>query len=242
MMNKLLAKAERKALSVLRKEIAKREYTAFCKIRSYIADRCLHRFYLREFWKALYKVADDNFGKGNRDCRSVDELMNALHQTSPEKVVVKSLRAWAEVHLPHHVFRILESEDSLYIVASSMDGFPVTMSAKDLVSVLLAFDEYTATKDMDAMLEKTLIEVSAEKKATEMLTQTASLLIEDILKTEQFRFDVRMQKNGRLCCTIHKWASWMPNKVFRTSFETFREDFIEAYKDFKCRNSVCYYL
>lgn len=241
-MEVLMTKAQKKAVKALKKELARRDDYGYRELKSYVNGGYMHRIYFREYWKAFFKLASKEFGEKGCNCRTIDELVQEICMYAHGECAVKCLRAWAEICLPHNTFRVLEAEGCLHIVASSMDGFPVTMPAKKLIELLLAYDEYSAKIDIEALMEQAVMEVSVEAKSRQMLTQTASLLIEDILKTEQFRFDVRMQKNGRLCCTIHKWASWMPNKVFRTSFETFREDFIEAYKDFKRRNSVCYYL
>ena len=54
-----------------------------------------------------------------------------------------------------------------------------------------------------------------------------------IIDDEKISFEVKQQKNGRLCFTINRRASWLPNKVFRTTFETLREDFAKAYDEFK---------
>ena len=222
-MEVLMTKAQKKAVKALKKELARRDDYGYRELKSYVSGGYMHRIYFREYWKTFFELASKEFGDKGCDCCTIDELVQ-------------------EICLPHNTFRVVEAKGCLHIVASSMDGFPVTMPAKKLIELLLAYDEYSAKIDIEAQMEQAVMEVSVEAKSRQMLTQTASLLIEDILKTEQFRFDVRMQKNGRLCCTIHKWASWMPNKVFRTSFENFREDFIEAYKDFKRRNSVCCYL
>ena len=241
-MEKLIAKAQKKTVKVLKKELARRYDYGYRELTSYVEGGHMHRIYLREYWKAFFKLAEKEFGEKGCDCSSVEGLVKEFEKSAPDRCTVKLLRAWAEIKLTHSTFRILEAEGSLHVVASCLDGFPVTMPAKTLVEMLLAYDEHLATLDLDALMEQMVMEVSVEAMSRQMLTQTASLLIEDILQTERFRFDVRLQRNGRLCCTIHKWASWMPDKVFRTSFETFREDFIEAYKDFKLRNSVCYYL
>ena len=241
-MEKLIAKAQKKTVKVLKKELARRGDYGYRELMSYVDGGYMHSIYIIEYWKAFFKLAEKEFGEKGCDCSSVEGLVKEFEKSAPDRCAVRLFRAWTEIRLTRTTFRILEEEGALHVAASCLEGFPVTMPAKTLVEMLLAYDEYCETLDLDALMEQAVMEVSVEAMSRQMLTQTASLLIEDILQTEKFRFDVRMQKNGRLCCTIHKWASWMPNKVFRTSFETFREDFIEAYKDFKCRNSVCYYL
>ncbi len=113
---------------------------------------------------------------------------------------------------------------------------------EDLKDTILEYDLNTREIDLDAILDQALLELSAEEKAKQILTMTARTLIEDVLKGEHVRFEVTQQKNGRLCCKILRAASWLPNKIFRTSFETFREDFIKAYAEFKRQNTTRYYL
>ena len=62
---------------------------------------------------------------------------------------------------------------------------------------------------------------------------TAQALIQNLIDDEKISFEIKQQKNGRLCFTINRRASWLPNKVFRTTFETLREDFAKAYDEFK---------
>ena len=262
MMKKLLAKAEKKAVSVLKAELVKRR-DGCIGLSYHRLERYLKHFYLKEFWKIYYQMVARQSDTGGCDCTTMDSILSAFRNAAAEsasqpsagkdavrpKVVkgtvaqaalqdctVRSLRKWVEVKLSHHIFRILESDGTLYIVAESMDAFPITMHVDRLVKTVCAYDNYTDDLDFSTLMNNALLEVTAEEKSIQMLTMTARTLVEDVLKEENISFDVRRQKNGRLCCTIHKWASWLPNKVFRTSFDTFRSDFIEAYKDFRLRN------
>ena len=262
MMKKLLAKAEKKAVSVLKAELVKRR-DGCIGLSYHRLERCLKYFYLKEFWKIYYQMVARQSDTGGCDCTTMDSILSAFRNAAAESAsqpsagkdavrpevvkgavaqaalqdcTVRNLRKWVEVKLSHHIFRILESDGTLYIVAQSMDAYPVTMSADSLVKTVAAYDCYVGNVDFTTLLSSALLDVEAEEKSTTILTTTARTLVEDVLKEENISFDVRRQKNGRLCCTIHKWASWLPNKVFRTSFDTFRSDFIEAYKDFRLRN------
>ena len=85
------------------------------------------------------------------------------------------------------------------------------------------------------------MEDHAQKKSEEILTMTVMSLIQDLIDEDKISFEVKQQKNGRLCFTINRRASWLPNKIFRTTFETLREDFAKAYDEFKKdRYRVCY--
>lgn len=261
-MKRLLVKAEMKAVSVLKTELVKRR-DGCIGLSDHRSERCLKHFYLKEFWQIFYQMVARQSDTEGCDCATMDSILSAfqnaaaesaslasagkdslqpedgkgaLEQTVLKDCTIRNLRKWVEVKLSHHTFRILDSDGTLYIVAESMDAFPVTMQLDSLIKTVAAYDAYAGEVDFSTMLSNVLLEVETEEKSTMMLTMTARKLVEDLLEEENVRFDVRIQKNGRLCCTIHKWASWLPNKVFRTSFETFRDDFIEAYKDFKLRN------
>lgn len=236
-MKKLITKAEKKSISAFKKELVKRRGGA--GLSDFRAERYLRYFYFKEFWKIFYQLFARQFGTEGCDCTTLDSVSTAFRKTDLKQCTVRNLRAWAEVRLAHNTFRILESEGVFYIVAASMDAFPITMHVVNLVAAVIAYDDYTGDTDFSALLDQVILEIEAEEKSKHILTMTARPLVEDVLKGESVRFDVRQQKNGRLCCTIYRWASWLPDKVFRTSFDTFREDFIKAYKDFKLRNRNC---
>jgi hypothetical protein len=117
-----------------------------------------------------------------------------------------------------------------------MDTFPIKMSSERLVSMLRSFDAYLGKNlsSVDEVFESAIIEYYAAKKSGEILKATAMNLIGDLMD-DPISFEVKMQKNGRLCFTIDRRASWLPNKVFRTTFETLREDFAKAYKEYKAQ-------
>lgn len=235
-MEKILAQAEKKTISALKKELVKRR-DGCIGLSDPRLGRYMKHFYLKELWKIFFQNFTKRYEEEGRDFTCVDSVISAFSHLDPAKCMVRNLRAWVEVKLAHHTFRILEAEGVFYVVAESMDAFPITMHAASLVAAVTAYDDYTDQMDFNALLDQTLLDIAAEDKCQQMLTMTARALVEDILKGEDVRFEVSQQKNGRLCCTIHRWASWFPDKVFRTSFETFREDFIKAYEDFKSRNS-----
>lgn len=231
-MYKIVAHAEKKTISALKKELVKRR-DGCIGLSDHRLGRYLKYFYLKEFWKIFYRLIAGKYKGEGCDLTCMDSVVTSFSHLDPDKCTVRNLRGWVEVKLVHHIFRILEADGVFYIVAASMDAFPITMHASDLVAAVTAYDEYTCHLDFDSLLDQAWQDVTAEEKCRQMLTMTARVMIEDILEGENVRFDVCQQKNGRLCCTIHKWASWLPNKVFRTSFQTFRDDFVKAYKEFK---------
>ena len=261
-MIKLISKAEKKAIRVLKKELLRR-MDGCINISDHRYERYLKYFYLKEFWKIYFPIATEQFKPEGCDCTCIEEVFSFFEQTlikdsyampsfsspsadgrlfSGRDLSVRNLHGWVEVKLPDKTFRIIEADGIFYIAASSMDSFPIEIPLARLLDTILAFDQYTQETDLGAILNKTMLEVSADEKAKQILTMTARTLIEDVLNGEHVRFEVTQQKNGRLCCKIFRFASWLPNKIFRTSFETFREDFIKAYDEFRKKNSTRYYL
>jgi hypothetical protein len=275
-MKRLISRAEKKAIRVLKKELLRR-MDGCINISDHRYERYLKYFYMKEFWKFYFPIATEHFKPEGCDCTCIEEVFSFFEQalikdsyampyiSSPSAdgrllsghdscistddrlfrgrdLSVRNLPGWVEVKLPDKTFRIIEADRVFYIVASSMDGFPIEIPLARLLDTILAFDLYTQETDLGAILNKTMLEVSADEKAKQILTMTARTLIEDVLKGEHVRFEVTQQKNGRLCCKILRFASWFPNKIFRTSFETFREDFIKAYDEFRKQNSTRYYL
>jgi hypothetical protein len=158
----------------------------------------MKHFYLKELWKTFFQIFTNRYEKEGCDFICMDSLISAFSHLYPAKCMVRNLRAWVEVKLAHHTFRILEAEGVFYVVAESMAAFPITMHAASLVAAVTAYDDYTDQMDFNALLDQTLLDIAAEDKCQQMLTMTARVLVEDILKGEDVRFEVSQQKNGRL--------------------------------------------
>lgn len=234
-MEKMISKAEKLAVNMLKKEISRRRRTGV-GIAGHNSGRYLKHFYLKGFWKQFYNVCCDRYESALTDCGSLGYISEVFQQQRFKECTVRNILKWIEVRFANTTFRILESEGRFYVVATSMDAFQIKMNVADLFKVLVAYDSYTSPENVDALLQQVLLEVSAEEKSIRLLTITARALIADLLEGDDVKFEVRMQKNGRLCCTLIPRASWLPSKIFRTSIETFREDFIKAFKDYKLRN------
>ena len=170
-----------------------------------------------------------------------DKILDSLHSVylafaglSKDGCIITETPAWVQIKLTNHTYWISQSSGCLYITAGNMDTFPIKMSADRLVLMIQSFDKHLGPNQssVDEVFEAAVIEYYAAKKSGEILKATAMNLIGDLMD-EPISFDVKMQKNGRLCFTIDRRASWLPNKVFRTTFETLREDFAKAYKEYK---------
>lgn len=237
-MNSLVLKAEKKAVLALKKEIKARNLGK--SLDNNVVRKQMKAWYLRRLWKLTYDLAADKFCHDGSRTAALTDIAAVLKTLPDGKCTVGETPAWLHVKLANHAYLVTESNGSLYITATGMATFPVRMTPEDLVALIEAFDSYLGTTDVEQLFEKAVLEYHAEEKSMEILTLTARSLIQDLLKVCDVKFEVRKQKNSRLCCTIFNPASWMPNKVFRTSFETFPEDFIAAYRDFKLRDSNLY--
>ena len=75
-----------------------------------------------------------------------------------------------------------------------------------------------------------------EKKSSEVLHTAARAILSDLLAAEKnVWFNIRLQKNGRLCCRVMEYADWLPGTTFRTDWENLRADFTKALKDLRTR-------
>lgn len=238
-MNAIINKAEKKAISALMKEIKRRE--GYHSLENPRAKRLLKQWFVKEFWRRVNELA---VKEAAQDPVPVDlrSLASSFATLCKGGCVVKETPAWIEIRLTNHSYWISCSEEKLYITGGHMDTFLIGMNTERLVSMVEAFDAFLGKNDVEIeqVFERALMEYQAQKKCEVILTRTALTLIQDLIDDEKISFEVKQQKNGRLCFTINRRASWLPNKVFRTTFETLREDFAKAYDEFKKeRNRVC---
>ena len=239
-MNAIINKAEKKAISALMKEIKRRE--GYHSLENPRAKRLLKQWFVKELWR---KVNQLTVKEAVQDCVPVDlrSVGSSFVSQCKGGCIVEETTAWIEIILPNHSYWITCSKGKLYITASHMDTFLIGMNTERLVSMVEAFDAFLGKDDVEIeqVFERALMEYHAQKKCEEILTMTALTLIQDLIDDEKISFEVKQQKNGRFCFTINRRASWLPNKIFRTTFETLREDFAKAYDEFKKdRYRVCY--
>ena len=231
-MNTIINKAEKKAISALMKEIKRRN--GYHSLENPRAKRLLKLWFVKEFWRRVHELT---VKEATGDVIPVDlrSLASSFATLCKGGCVVKETPAWIEIRLTNHSYWISSSEGNLYITAGHMDTFLIGMNTERLVSMVESFDAFLGKDDVEIeqVFERALMEYHAQKKCEEILTMTALTLIQDLIDDEKISFEVKQQKNGRLCFTINRRASWLPSKVFRTTFETLREDFAKAYDEFK---------
>ena len=239
-MKGIINRAEKKAISALMKEIKRRN--GYHSLENPRAKRLLKLWFVKEFWRRVHELT---VKEATGDVIPIDlrSLASSFATLCKGGYVVKETPAWIEIRISNHSYWISCSEGKLYITAGHMDTFLIGMNTERLVSMVESFDAFLGKDDVEIeqVFEKALMEYHAQKKCEEILTMTAMALIQDLIDDEKVSFEVKQQKNGRLCFTIKRWASWLPNKVFRTTFETLREDFVKAYNEFKAQR-VRYYF
>ncbi len=235
MMEKLLEKARKRAAAALKKALVERK--RLLERDSYRKGRFLQEYYLEEFWKSFYSLAQEKYGVEHGECDSTAPLVEAFGRAVPMFKCDTRVTIWKEFKLANHKYGMLEEDGLIYIAPYGASPLPVTMLPDDLVATILAFDSCTSDAEIDKILEEMEFELSVEEKCTQVLNATAMGLIGNQLGGKDVQLDVRCQKNGRLLCRIRSLASWRPDTIFRTdSFETFLEDFKVAYKRFAENN------
>jgi hypothetical protein len=232
-MDAVIIRAEKRAVSALIKEIKRRE--AYHSLEKHRGRQLLKVWFLKELWRRVYRIAS-KMAEEDTFPESLHSVYLAFAGLSKDGCIITETPAWVQIKLTNHTYWISQSSGCLYITAGNMDTFPIKMSSERLVSMLRSFDAYLGKNlsSVDEVFELAIIEYYAAKKSGEILKATAMNLIGDLMD-EPISFEVKMQKNGRLCFTIDRRASWLPNKVFRTTFETLREDFAKAYKEYKAQ-------
>ena len=247
-MKRVVCRAHRKSISAL-KEYFKtgpgRGYT----LEDIGVDNC-KRFLQKAFWSNLKEIANDRFGvpeveqnsrrgdtRGESPAANLDDALRGLGDYVVNSWMTNKTSGWAEVRLQNNSYWITLSKGKLYATSSTMKTFNVRMPQEKMVQMMFAYDAYMGGGDIDRYVEETYREYMAEEKAIEVLTVAVKSLVEDIWPENTY-FNVRQQKNGRLCCTFSSPYGWGADVIFRTDMVNFREDFIKAHERFKRKSAA----
>lgn len=188
--------------------------------------------YLRKLWRLTFLLGNKESGTAH-DNSSLNrtDIAASLQSHLHERCMAMGTQSWTGVKLPNHSYIISDAGDGIYITAYNTDAQRSLMSAEDTAQLMIAFDAFLNNWEQE--IDDAMLAYSAEKQAALVLKMTASVILEDILaENEGVYFKMKLQKNGRLRCNIISQASWLPDKVFRTTWETLREDFTAALKDY----------
>lgn len=229
-MTEIIIKADRKAKASMSVTIERSDKYAsngnHTQWRRYWKDK-----YLREFWSHAFRLANEAW-EGTP--ANKDEILRYIEEYSRGNCRITKTSAWADVKLRNTTYIISESGKQIFITAFNTTAQRSSMSSEDTARLIIAIDEYL--DQWEKSIDEALLAYRAEQQACEMLKTTAMVLIGDLIeKTPNITFKLKLQKNGRLCCTLIGPDYWNQKTLFRTSWETFREDFARALTEFEQR-------
>ena len=229
-MTEIIIKADRKAKAAMDKILERSDkYTSngySTQWRRYWKNK-----YLREFWSRSFKMVNEAMQGSAAD---KDEIIRSLEELSCGNCRITRTSVWADVKLRNSTYIISESGEQVFITAFNAEPQRTLLSSEDTAKLIIAIDEYL--DKWEQSIDEALLAYRAEKQACEMLKTTAMVLVGDLIaKAQNIDFKLRLQKNGRLCCTLIGPNYWNQNTNFRSSWETIREDFDKALTEFKQR-------
>ena len=198
--------------------------------------------YLRELWKFSFAVAKEEFDKQDDYVPMIrKDIVSSLQEMLSDDCKAIHTMSWTCVRLANRSYIISDASDGTYVTANDTDAQVSLMTAEQTARLMNAFDEYLTNWEQE--IDDALLAYSAEKQAGLVLKMTASVILKDILaENEGIDFKMKLQKIGKIRCNITSKASWLPDKVFRTTWETLREDFAAALKEYnKIQHKIYYY-
>ena len=232
-MERLIKKADRKAIAALLGKIKCSDSSGHLnnpKERRYWKAR-----YISELWNQVFDIANDKATDETGPVGQAREsIMNLLRSRLPYTISVSHNSLWTTLRLANCSYLLSESKDGLVISATTPASKLSRLSPDEATRLIMAFDSHIGKADQ--VIEDALKAYMTEKKSSEMLHTAASAILTDILATEKnVRFNISLQKNGRLCCRVMEFAEWLPGKTFRTSWGNLKVDFTYALKDLRTR-------
>lgn len=232
-MDKVLHKAEHKAVAALKERIQRSDRNGHLsnpKERRYWKEK-----YKRELWTHAFEIADCKaIDQTDHMCEARQSITEILECSLPYSISMSKNSLWTTIRLKNSSYIISESEDGLLLSAGQPAPHMSRLLPDEAAALIMAYDNHIA--DADMIVEDTLKEYMAEKKSMEVLQTTASAILSDILANEHnVWFNISLQKNGRLCCRVVEYAEWLPGKTFRTDWDNLRKDFTNALHDLRTR-------
>ena len=233
-MDRLIKKAERKAVAALKGKIKCSDHDGH--LNNPTVRRYWKAGYIRELWNHAFDLANN---KPTDETGSVSEaresITNLLQSSLPYPISVSRASLWTTGKLANRSSLLGEAEDGL-VVSATMPAPKLLsrLSADEASRLIIAFDNHIAS--VEQIVEDALKAYMKEKKSSEVLHTAASAILSDLLASEKnVWFYISLQKNGRLCCRVMEYADWLPGKTFRTTWDNLRVDFAEALKDLRTR-------
>ena len=233
-MDGIIKKASRKAVAALKENIKRSDYDGHLnnpEVRMYWKDR-----YIRALWEYVFDLANDKSTDETEPVsEAIESITNLLQSRLTYPITVSKNSLWTTIKLANCSYFLCESDDGLVIsVTIPAAELLSKLSADEASRLIIAFDNHIASAEQ--IVEDTLKAYMKEQKASEVLHTAASAILSDLLATEKnVWFNIRLQKNGKLCCRVIEYADWLPGKTFRTTWDNLRVDFAEALKDLRTR-------
>ena len=233
-MDRLIKKADRKAVAALKEKIKCSDHDGHLnnpKVRRYWKDR-----YIRVLWEHVFNLANDkSTDETGPVCEARESITNLLQSRLTYPITVSKNSLWTTIKLANHSYFLCEADDGL-VISVTMPAAKLLskLSADEASRLIIAFDHHIASAEQ--IVEDTLKAYMKEQKASEVLHTAASAILSDLLAAEKnVWFNIRLQKNGRLCCRVMEYADWLPGTTFRTDWENLRAEFTKALKDLRTR-------
>ena len=233
-MDRLIKKADRKAVAALKEKIKCSDHDGHLnnpKVRRYWKDG-----YIRALWEQVFDLANDKSTDETEPVsEAIESITNLLQSRLTYPITVSKNSLWTTIKLANCSYFLCESDDGL-VISVTMPAAKLLskLSADEASRLIIAFDNHIASAEQ--IVDDTMKAYMKEKKSSEVLHTAASAILSDMLAAEKnVWFNIRLQKNGRLCCRVMEYADWLPGTTFRTDWENLRADFTKALKDLRTR-------
>ena len=218
-MDRLIKKADRKAVAALKEKIKCSDHDGHLnnpKVRRYWKDR-----YIRALWEHVFDLAND---KSTDETGPVSEaresITNLLQSRLTYPITVSKNSLWTTIKLANRSYFLCEADDGLVISATMPTAKLLSKLSPDEASrLIIAYDNHIAS--VEQIVEDALKAYMKEKKSSEVLHTAARAILSDLLAAEKnVWFNIRLQKNGKLCCRVMEYADWLPGKTIQLRYTT----------------------
>ena len=229
-MKKLIQKAAKRARACLQdylNEATRLDFTSFT------FRRILAGVYSQELWSVANALLNERHYTEDEHVVTTEEVERTALNKFGTRCEVVHLFAWMELRLRNGSYLFADSDNQLNVKMFNTDLLEVKAPIEDLLNMLQTLDEYLGTIDINEIVNDAIMVYKAEKKASEILIQTLMSQLPGFALAGDESLNVKVLKNGRLLCTLSAEPIWVQDRVFRTSVETFADDFLKAYAKFK---------
>ena len=180
--------------------------------------------YLRIFWGKLNQLALRSYRGQCHEPLSLGSLRYSFMLRRSDSMKLVDVDSWLQVALRNTSYFLTQTGRKVYITATDMGTYPVNMPADRLLDMINAYDAYLST-DIDSLVKDVMTSCNAQIKAEEVLTAAVESIVADLIKGKHLGLSMRQHKD-RLYCKVTVLNHWNKQVSFRTTLETFRNDFL----------------